>query len=128
MFNWIKEKERVFMWMPTLIWASVILFFAVLPYRGFPALTVGYFDKIAHFFEFTVLAVLIIWGLYHDLQNRFRERTLLFTLLLGVGYGIVLELVQRFIPGRDPNLADAVSNAAGVLFGVVLGKALIWRK
>ena len=127
MLNWLKQDRPIFAWMPTLIWASVIFLFSILPYSGNIQFTVGYFDKAAHFFEYAILAALMvrtinrIWG-YPSVKK------FLFTLILGTGYGIVMELMQRFIPGRDASVGDAVFDVAGMVFGIILGRFILWRK
>ncbi len=52
----------------------------------------------------------------------------LFTLILGSGYGIVMELMQRFIPGREASAGDVAANITGVVFGILLGRMMLWRK
>ncbi|MFC1480159.1 VanZ family protein [Candidatus Omnitrophota bacterium] len=124
MANRIKQERSIFAWTPTFIWASIILIFAVLPCKVCPPLAVGYFDKVAHFCEYAFLAVLIV-------RNMCRMGSLsvmkisLFTLILSGGYGIVMELIQQFVPGRDASLYDVVANAAGTIFGIILGILLL---
>jgi len=125
---WLKGNERGFVWIPTVLWVAVILFFAVLPYRKLPALTVGHFDKVAHFFEYAILSALLMRSFYYDYSSLTLARSSFFTLILGGGYGIVMELVQHFVPGRCPSMGDAVANITGVFVGLILGKVVIWRK
>jgi VanZ family protein len=44
------------------------------------------------------------------------------TVLIGFGFGVVLELGQTFLPDRSPDVSDAISAAAGAGLGLVL-----WR-
>ncbi|MBD3426376.1 MAG: hypothetical protein GF409_03980 [Candidatus Omnitrophica bacterium] len=127
MLDWLKEENKFFAWLPTLMWGTVILVFSVLPYRSLPAITVGYFDKIAHFFEYTVLSVLIARGLYRS-GRSFSTKNILLTLILGGVYGILMELVQRYVPGRDANPGDLAANIGGIVFGILLGKLVLWQK
>ncbi len=127
MLSWVKDDRHVFAWAPTLIWCVIILFFAILPYRLHPPLTLGYFDKMAHFFEYTVLAVLIGKGLYGT-GRGFSSRSILLTLILGSGYGILMELIQRFVPGRSAAVGDVLANVAGMVFGIILARLVLWRK
>lgn len=127
MFNWLKKENEFFAWVPTLMWGTLILLFSVLPYRMLPSITVGYFDKMAHFFEYTILAVLIGRGLYST-GKEFSTRNILLTLILGGVYGILMELVQRFVPGRDASPGDIAANMAGIVFGILIGKLVLWQK
>lgn len=127
MKNWLMEDKYISAWTPTLMWAVVILVFSILPYKTHIPITVGHFDKMAHFFEYTVLAVLIARGLY-GIGGDFTLRNLLLTLILGSGYGILMELVQHFVPGRDASAGDVAANIAGIVFGIILGRILLWQK
>jgi VanZ family protein len=127
MINWLKQDNPVFAWIPLFIWASVLLLFSILPCDGQFQLTVGCFDKIAHFFGYAVLAVLIVRTI-HRVWGLSPARNHLFTLISGSGYGIVMELMQRFIPGREASTGDVISDIAGVIVGIVLGKMMLWRK
>ncbi|MEA3489708.1 MAG: VanZ family protein [Candidatus Omnitrophota bacterium] len=124
--KWMIKDRHLSAWFPFLVWACVIFVFAVLPYNWDLPLTVGSFDKMAHFFEFTVLSILIVRGFY-SFGGRIHARNMLLTLILGGGYGILVELIQKFVPGRDASPGDVLANIAGIVFGLVLGKA-IWRK
>jgi len=125
--GWIKEDKRIYDWMPALIWGMVVLFFTALPYSGVPQLTVGYFDKIAHFMEYTLFSVLILRGAFRSGANP-TPKVLLFALIFSVSYGIVMELLQLYIPGRTASFADGVANLAGSVFGLLLGKVILWQK
>ena len=127
MLSWLKEDKYFFAWVPTLIWGTVILIFSILPFKAGLPLTVGYFDKMAHFFEYTLLGVLVLRGIYRTGRDLGLENILL-TLILAGGYGILMELVQRLVPGRQASMGDVAANVAGIVFGIVLGKILIWQK
>ena len=57
MFKWIKQDKRIVTWTPVILWGSLILVLSVVPFKVTPSLTIGYFDKIAHFFEFAVFSI-----------------------------------------------------------------------
>ena len=130
MSAWIKSNRRLFAWMPVFVWACVIFFLSVLPFKKeAPSFTLFvHFDKIGHFLEYAVLSVLMVRGLRHDLRGFSRAGMFGFTLISAGAYGIVLELAQRFIPGRDPGVGDAVMNICGTLAGLFIGRIFIWPK
>ncbi|RKY42869.1 MAG: hypothetical protein DRP85_01530 [Candidatus Makaraimicrobium thalassicum] len=127
MFDRFEWNRPIFAWIPTFVWASVILVFSLLPYNRHLPLTVGYFDKVAHFFEYAVLALLMSRGM-RGAGSFFFAKNFSFALILGGGYGIVMELAQHFVPGRAADIYDAAANIAGVICGVVLGELILWRK
>ena len=120
MVSWIRQNKTVSVWIPPVFWAAVILVFSVVPYSQDIPIEIGPFDKVGHFFGYAILAILMIRGIYYN-RSFSHVRSFLFTLILGGGYGILMELVQRFIPGREAALDDIVANFAGIIFGIILG-------
>ncbi len=127
MFNWLKQDKSIYAWVPATMWMSVILLFSVLPFPDGLALVVSPFDKLIHFAEYAILALLIMGALYRSETATF-EKNALFTLILAGGYGIVMELLQHFVPGRAMELYDMVADIVGVATGIILGKLVLWRK
>ncbi|MGD2279000.1 MAG: VanZ family protein [Candidatus Omnitrophota bacterium] len=122
------HNKKLTAWMPPAIWALVILIFTVIPGDSFPITAPGHLDKPVHFLVYAIFAVLLARGigrtpgLFTDLGS------FLFILILGGGYGILMELVQWSIPGRQPSITDALANVAGIIVGIALGRKMIWRK
>ena len=72
-------------------------------------------DKVAHLGAYTVLGVTLAWG-------RRREPSPpphLVLVLLGVGYGLLDELHQAYVPGRDPSGWDVLVDTIGTVLGYV---------
>lgn len=74
---------------------------------------IGEHDKINHFIAYSVLSLNV--GLVVK-----RIKTYLFYLPLLIGYGLLLEYVQGFVPGRQPSWLDAIANSMGVCIGFIL--------
>ncbi|MFH1665631.1 MAG: VanZ family protein [Candidatus Omnitrophota bacterium] len=127
MFSRIKNTRLFFLRIALAGWFFAILLLSLLPGRAFPSVDIDNFDKIVHILEYFILAVLIIVTMYYtDVFER--RKIYLFTLISGVLYGILLELVQRFVPGRTMSLFDALFNVAGVILGIIFGKLVVCRK
>ncbi len=125
--KWLKEDRSLFVWMPTYIWAFVVFTFSVLPFNG-PDLTPEHSDKIYHFIEFAVLAMLISRSLSIELSKFFPVTIHIFTLILSGMYGILMELLQIFVPGRCACFSDLLADFCGVLAGLILGRVVLWRR
>jgi VanZ family protein len=79
------------------------------------------FDKIIHFFSFTLLAFMMIIGLSKQYsEGCYHFNIYYLTVLSLIGYGIILEYVQGYVPGRTFEWADAIANGIGVLSGRAL--------
>jgi hypothetical protein len=102
------------------IWTVVIMVLCWLPGAAVHRLEYGpwfkmpNFDKLVHAGIFVVFSVL--WARVWTSPRRYA-----WVALGGFGLAILTELVQRFpIVGRDASVADATTDAAGVLLGLVL--------
>lgn len=72
-------------------------------------------DKVGHFIAYAVLSLnaLLVW----------RQRQVKFKIGLGlalVGYGLLMEFLQGFVPGREVSAFDLLANSIGVGIGYLL--------
>lgn len=74
---------------------------------------IGEHDKINHFIAYAVLSLNV--GL---VVKKFK--TFAFYIPLLIAYGLLLEYLQGFVPGRQPSWLDAIANSMGVCIGFVL--------
>lgn len=78
--------------------------------------------RVGHFLLYILLGVLCV------LTMQFAEMALILRMLTGfliaTAFGLTMELLQRFRPGRTPSYRDAVVNAAGAAIGAVA--TLVW--
>ena len=89
------------------------------PHGGF--IRIPNFDKIVHMALFLVFAILFYASLAGDIfTGPYRYFPLFITLLTSIGYGVLIEFFQRFVPGRDPDIYDAFADSAGAIFGIVI--------
>lgn len=106
-----------------------MVFVTLLSLFSFPddatdVITIPYFDKIVHF---TFHCVIIILGVL-----SFRERnsydfklmtTLIGLVLFSISYGILIEVLQYYMPfDRAAEIWDVLANTLGAFFGVLLIK------
>jgi len=113
--------------MPSVVWAGIILVFAILPSESIPSVKVSHIDSAAHFAVYAVLAILMLRSFLLP-GGVLNIKIVLFTLILAGGYGTLLELVQCFVPSRNANAWDVFFNFAGVVFGIIVGKFVLWQK
>lgn len=74
----------------------------------------GVSDKLLHFLAYAALAVLAVAGA----DDR---RAVLRAVLIMLVLGVVLDYLQRFVPGRGFELGDILADYVGVLCGASLG-------
>lgn len=72
---------------------------------------------VAHLSAYTVLGLLI------NQAASEKKKLLVGLFILAFFHSIACELLQHFIPGRWPNVWDAVSNTLGLMLALILSKA-----
>lgn len=106
----------------TLCWLLLILLLTLTPGENMPQTSLWEnllsFDKVAHFFIFGVLVFLMIIGLSKQYRYLFlRNKAVQISLAVGIAYGIIIEIIQQFIPGRGFEVADIAANTIGCFMG-----------
>ena len=113
-------QRRFLGWLPATGWLTLIFVLSAQPALPSPP---GVNDKGAHAFTFGVLALLLLMGLAQWQWRAVSRRLLLTAFLLAVAYGVSDELHQRFVPGRTPDVADVVADAAGAALAMAAAGA-----
>jgi len=107
-----------------IIWSLIILILLGLPGDDLPDISffnIPYFDKIVHFFLFLVFVFFLAYGFAK--QNRFNilhQKFLLLSLLTGVIYGGLTEILQEVVfTGRTSDFFDFIADVAGCVTGLL---------
>jgi VanZ family protein len=104
-----------------ILWLVIVLILSVvpLPENIIPSLPI---DKIVHFVLYGVTAVM----LYRILRTRrSAKRSVLYSIVVSAFYGVLLEVIQFFLPYRSFSTGDMVANTlgaavfAGVYYSIV---------
>ena len=74
-------------------------------------------DKMAHSGAYTLLGLLALRACHGGL-HRLATRPTLAAVVLTLSYGLLDELHQGFVPGRDASLLDWVADLVGVVLAV----------
>ena len=70
-------------------------------------------DKLAHYLGYFVMVMMLDFAYSAG-------RYLIFKIGLIVGYSIVIEVAQNYIPGRDMSIHDLLANGLGVFSFILL--------
>ena len=108
--------------LPAAIWGGVLLALAVATSLG-PIDDVDVIpqqDKVVHFVEYFVLAFLTAFALVRG-TGRSRRWQMQMAIIFPVLYGILLEVIQLGVPGREMSILDIGANMAGALAGAYVG-------
>lgn len=137
----MKIKKEKYLWLIPLIWMAVIFFFSHQPsdssaqlsgrFTHIVGIIAGWLNidtevinlhliirKGAHFIEFALLGFLLFTAIYPYQKTVLKSCIL--SQLIGMGYAVLDEVHQLFVPGRSCQVTDMLIDSCGVLFAVLL--------
>jgi VanZ family protein len=106
-----------YLW-PSIVWSLVILVITLTPGERLPE--VGFFqvDKLVHFIVFGLLVFLTLYGSSKAVALKQGSiNPILISLVYSIGLGILVEILQLFVPGRSFSLVDILANTIGTILG-----------
>ncbi|MBT1702225.1 VanZ family protein [Chryseosolibacter indicus] len=106
---------------PGIAWSLFILIITLLPGKAIPDVGVWNADKYVHFFIFGLLVILSAHGLTKSnlIKNKI-PKPLLVAVVYSFVLGILIEVLQLFVPGRNFSFLDVVANSIGVALGYLI--------
>jgi VanZ family protein len=120
LFKYLEKNRTVLIYLPLIIYWIVLFVATTIPARSVPSLGIGG-DKVAHFFAYLILSVLLYLTLSFQKKSSFGQRNaILLTLAVAICYGVFDELHQMLVPGRSAELLDWIADSLGASFGVLL--------
>ncbi|MCL4499162.1 MAG: VanZ family protein, partial [Chloroflexi bacterium] len=111
-------------WLAVAGWMAVIFYLSTMQVRADYGSAA---PSAVHFVEYAILAVLVRWassGIVRASAISLDFAAIIFATI----YGGSMEIAQRFVPTRSPDIMDALVNAAGALVGVVVPHLISSRK
>lgn len=113
-------NSRVKRWLPFFLWIGFIFGASSIPggtTRGVHLPSGS--DKIIHFIEYLIFAVLFYRGLSYD-SKKIDWMITLVVILTGGGIAGLDEMYQSYIPGRDSSFFDLLADFSGVIAGALI--------
>ena len=117
--------RRAMLWLPPLAY-MVLIFVLSSESRPMPVVTEHVWDKLLHFVEYGVLG----WLFYRALRGEGLGWAAAFVAaaLATGGYGASDEWHQSFVPLRDANTRDWLTDVLGGAIGAALGASTVSRR
>ena len=113
-------------WMlPLVLWSIVLLFLTWYPKVEMPDLGFEAQDKVAHITVFFILGLLACRA-FSKYEIKRMPDAVRVSLIFGIPFGCIDEIVQIWIPGRSFDILDGLANIVGVLFAVLLFSKLLF--
>jgi VanZ family protein len=101
-----------------IVWAGVIFYLSHIPGVDIPPLFFGK-DKLLHAIVFGILGFFTLGAMKTPVEGR-RVFRLWLAVALVIGYGVLDEFHQHFVPGRTPDIFDVMADGVGGMLGVWL--------
>lgn len=125
MFSRLEANKKWLVYFPLIIYWLVLFIATTLPGEDLPK--TGVSDKIEHFTAYFILAVLLnLTLMFQNKYPKIKKKAWLYTLIFILTYAGLDEIHQIFIPGRDCDILDWLSDSSGVLLGLGFVKMLIY--
>ncbi len=93
-----------------LLWVSLLIIIVVTLSPGNGKIAGNYLDKVAHFGIFFILSINVCYKFQKD-------KPLTTALLWAILFGLLTEVLQQFIPGRNMDMYDGIADTLGVVIG-----------
>ncbi len=124
MLNKLETNKKWLIYFPLILYWLILFVATTLPSSDLPK--TGVSDKVEHFTAYMILAVFLnLTLMFQNKYPKLKKKAWLYTLLFVLTYAALDELHQLFIPGRDCDLLDWMSDASGVLLGLGFVKILM---
>lgn len=119
----MRVKSIKYLWV-AILWAIIVLILSSISGKNFdklPKIKIPHLDKMVHFTMYFVLAILLFKSIKQiSEQNLFNKYPYIFTLIICVLYGGIIEIMQEYIfTGRSMDLYDFIANSIGVALGLI---------
>lgn len=98
----------------------VLFVFMVLPGEKIPEMIVRVNDKLLHFVDFFLLALLGFRTFNSSSRRLFQVHAGTKVVTFSLFYGALLEWIQTAVPGRDASFKDWLADAAGTLAALMI--------
>ncbi|MFT6971209.1 MAG: VanZ family protein [Roseivirga sp.] len=91
------------------------------PQEAFPKSELLGYDKIAHLGVFAIFSITLMIG--YSTRHKLSQLAKLVKIKIvsgSIAYGLILESLQHFVPGRMVDIYDLLANTFGAIVGVIL--------
>lgn len=111
--------------LPALLYAGGIIFVSSLRNLRPPDIDIPQLDKVIHFSEYAIFALLIFRSFYHSGREPNLRRSLFLSALFVSFFALLDETYQHFVPGRHSDWRDFAVDILGAV--IVLSLLGLYR-
>jgi VanZ family protein len=119
LLNYLEKNKKLLVYTPLIVYWLILFTATTLPAESVPS--IGVTDKLNHLTAYLILSVLIFLTLFFQRKYLLTLNSVaIYTIIICFVYGIIDEVHQILIPGRNAELLDWLSDAAGSVIGVFI--------
>jgi VanZ family protein len=107
----------VFYWFPPLLYIGLIFSLSSFSHFSVELPSIPHIDKVMHFGEYFILALLLARALYSIKSGRMGWKVFWITLLFAAVLGGLDEVYQKTVPHRSSDPFDALADTIGGITG-----------
>jgi len=111
-----KTILALYIWLPPVAYAALIFYASSQSSLKLADKSLIVWDKMAHFFEYAILALLILRVSRTKTDSPWRAAIL--AAAISIAYGISDEFHQSFVPNRTAEVGDLAMNTLGAILAV----------
>jgi VanZ family protein len=119
------ERKTLVFWAPLLLWMGTVLVLSSLPGSTLPRVTIPNIDKIVHYSEYFIMAILFMRAMVSSADNRLTIQAVLVTLFIITFFAAFDEIHQLYIPGRSCDILDYAADMLGA--GTAVVTYILWK-
>ena len=124
-----KHVASLISWAGVFLWMAVIFIMSSLPGEDIPDFNIPNLDKAVHFFEFFILAILLLRAFLKSYYGVSPVKMVVLAAAIAFIYALSDEFHQYFVPGRNADILDFIVDILGSSIGIALyGKAAKWQR
>ena len=119
MFEYLEKRKVYLVYVPLIVYWIMLFIATTIPVSSLPSVDVS--DKLKHFGAFLGLSVLLSLTLIY--QNKillFKKYFMIAAFVISSLYGLLDEIHQSFVPGRNSEFLDWFADSVGAAIGVVI--------
>lgn len=105
-------------WIPAVFWAGLIFYLSSIPNLQSGLEQDFILRKLAHVFEYFVLALLVAFGILKGKINNLTKKKAITIFILTFLYAVSDEIHQSFVPTRNGSFKDVLIDSFGILLAV----------
>jgi VanZ family protein len=119
LFEYLEKRKVYLVYVPLIVYWIMLFIATTIPVSSLPSVDVS--DKLKHFGAFLGLSVLLSLTLIY--QNKillFKKYFMVAAFVISSLYGLLDEIHQSFVPGRNSEFLDWFADSVGAAIGIII--------